>query len=93
MPRNLFVICLLRMAGASIRSQNGTSSSGFLFNYTSGKTVGSVSIHPLALGVLHGNMPLQAGLEDMALSIEIKEEWYPNGIPAEVARALPQPAR
>ena len=37
-------------------------------------------------------IPMMAdGLEDVALTIDIEEEWFPKGIPAEVARSIPAP--
>jgi hypothetical protein len=83
----------LRMSGAQILSRNGSSSTGFDFKYSSGRTAGSISIHPLAPDKVQRNLPLADGLEDVALTVDIKEEWFPKGIPEEVARTLPHPLR
>jgi hypothetical protein len=81
----------LRASGAQSLSHNGLPSTGFQFRYRSGNSVGSVAIHPLAPGRVQRNLPLADGLEDVALTIDIEEEWFPSGIPAEVARRLPEP--
>lgn len=80
----------LRRSGAQSISHSGASSTGFKFRYRSGNSVGFVSIHPLGPGMVQRNMPLADGLEDVAVTIDIEEEWFPKGIPAEVARSLPE---
>jgi hypothetical protein len=81
----------LRTSGAQSLSHNGVPSTGIQFRYRSGNSIGSVAIHPLAPGRVQRNLALDDGLEDVALTIDIEEEWFPSGIPAEVAHRLLEP--
>lgn len=71
----------LRHSGAQVINQYGSPSTGFHFDYRTANTIGSVSIHPLAQGKVQRNLPLEPGLEDVTLDIEIAEQWFPHGIP------------
>jgi hypothetical protein len=83
----------LRMSGARILNQSGTSSSGFHIDYESGKTIGSVAIQPLCPGAVHRNLPLPSGLEDVSLNLSVSEQWYPRGIPTGVHGSLSESDR
>lgn len=83
----------LLMSGAQIINQSGTPSTGFRFAYKTGKTIGSGSVRPLGPRAIRRNMPLPEGLEDVALSMEFSEQWFPKGIPPGVTGLLPEGAR
>ena len=83
----------LRVSGARILNESGTPSSGFHFDYETRNTLGSVAIQPLSPGAVHRNMPLPDGLEDVSLNIDIRERWFPKGIPPGVSRVLPDSDR
>lgn len=78
---------------ARILDHSGAASTGFHFVYATGNTMGSVTIHPLSPEAVHRNMPLPNGLEDVSLNIEVREQWFPNGIPSQSARLLPDSDR
>jgi hypothetical protein len=66
--------------GARILSQGGDARAGFHFDYKLGKTVGSVTISPLALtSLIHRKMPLPDGMADTHTSIGVAEKWFPKG--------------
>jgi hypothetical protein len=65
--------------GARILSQGGDARAGFHFDYKLGKTVGSVTISPLALtSLIHRKMPVPDGAVDTHTSIEVAEKWFPQ---------------
>ncbi len=80
----------LFLSRVRILNESGTGSSGFHFQYATGNTIGDLSIRPLAPGAVHRNMPLAPGLEDVAVNIDVREQWFPKGIPPGVARLLPE---
>lgn len=83
----------LRGSGARILRCYGTPSSGVHLDYQTANSLGSVTIKPLQPGKVLRNRPLCPGLEDVALDIAIREEWFPKGIPtldAAVARSIEQ---
>jgi len=82
----------LKTSGVQVLSQSGDLSNGFTFRYRSGNSFGTVTVHPLEPGKVQRNLALANDLEDVGIRVEIKEEWFPKGISAEVAQALPEPA-
>ncbi len=83
----------LTLNGAQILSQSGTPSTGFHFQYAIGNSIGSISIDPPAPGTVHRNMPLPDGFEDVSLNIDVREHWFPKGIPPETAQLSPETER
>jgi hypothetical protein len=66
--------------GAQILSQNGDSREGFHFDYKLGKSVGTVTIVPLAINsLIHRNTPLPKCMVDVTAQIEQTETWFPEG--------------
>ena len=62
-----------------ILSQGGDARAGFHFDYKLGKTLGSVTISPLALtSRIARRMPLPSGMVDAHTSIEVAEKWFPK---------------
>jgi hypothetical protein len=65
--------------GATIFSQSGDPRQGFQFDYQLDKTVGSLTILPLAsTSDVHRRMPLPTGTLDVRISIELTEKWFPK---------------
>jgi len=83
------VLHRLILSRARILDQSGTSSAGFRYEYALGNSIGNISIRPLAPGAIHCNIPLPDGLKDVSLSIDVREEWFPQGVPLGVSRLLP----
>jgi hypothetical protein len=68
--------------GAQILSQTGDAASGFHFDYTLGKSKGSLTILPLEItspSLVHRATPLHEGMADMTARIEQTETWFPEG--------------
>jgi len=83
----------LLLSGSRILSQSGTSSTGFRIEYATRNTIGAISIQPLAPGAVHRMMPLPDGLKDVSLNIDVREEWFPKGIPPGVVGLVPDSDR
>lgn len=83
------LVLQVRTSGMQILSQSGDVSTGYKVRYRSGNSFGAVVIHPLEPGKVQRNMPLAHGLEDVGVTVDVKEEWFPKGVSAEVAQALP----
>jgi len=65
--------------GAQILSRSGDPRSGFHFDYKLGKSIGTVTISPLAITpLLHRRTPLPEGVADVTADIEIAEKWFPK---------------
>jgi hypothetical protein len=67
--------------GARILSQSGNPRDGFHFDYKLGKSVGSLTISPLAITspLLTGRRsPLPDGTVDVTAAIEVSEKWFPK---------------
>lgn len=67
--------------GAQILSRSGDPRSGFYFDYRLGKSVGTVTIFPLATtppDSVHRGGPLPKGTVDVTVRIEVAEEWFPK---------------
>ncbi len=67
--------------GAQILSQSGDSRAGFHFDYKLGKSVGSLTILPLAITsplLIHRAAPLPEGTVDVTARIEQTEMWFPK---------------
>jgi len=67
--------------GAQILSQSGDANHGFHFDYKLGKSVGSLTISPLAItsaSLIHRGTPLPEGTVDVTARIEISEKWFPK---------------
>ena len=68
--------------GAQILSRRGDPHSGFYFDYRLGKSVGTVTIFPLAINppeIVHRAGPLPKGTVDVTVHIEVAEKWFPKG--------------
>jgi len=66
--------------GAQILSQSGDAHDGFHFEYKLGKSIGTLTISPLAqTSVIHRVTPLCKGLVDVTAHIEQTERWFPQG--------------
>lgn len=67
--------------GAQILSQSGDSRAGFHFDYKLGKSVGSLTILPLAIispRLIHRAAALPEGTVDATARIELTERWFPK---------------
>ena len=69
------VSCQLALAGARVLGKGGEPDGGFKYEYTSGNSVGSISVHPPGPADIRRNLGLPGGLEDITLKIELKETW------------------
>ena len=64
---------------AQILSQTGDAHEGFYLEYKLGKSIGTLTISPLAQTLLiHRATPLCKGLEDVTAHIEQTEKWFPK---------------
>ena len=68
---------LLRF-GAQILSQSGDPRSGFHFDYKLGKSVGTVTISPLAPSTVYRGAPLPTGTMGFTVEIKVAEKWFPK---------------
>jgi hypothetical protein len=65
--------------GAQILSQSGDARAGFQFDYKIGKSMGSLTISPLATtNLIHRVTPLPEGTADVIARIEFSEKWLPK---------------
>jgi hypothetical protein len=65
--------------GAEILSRSGDPRSGFHFDYKLGKSIGTVTISPLAINPqIHRGTPLPEGTLDVTAEIELAEKWFPK---------------
>jgi len=67
--------------GAQILSQSGDPRNGFHFEYKLGKSVGTLTISPLAITsplLVRRGSPLPEGTEEVTASIEQTETWFPK---------------
>jgi hypothetical protein len=69
------VLRRLALADARLVRKSVESDGGFRYEYASGNSVGSISVHPPSSGIVHRNMPLPAGLEDITVDIQLEETW------------------
>jgi len=68
----------LRLNGAQILSRSGDTRTGFHYDYRLGKSVGNVTISPVALDTgTHRAMPLPKYMVDVATKVDLVEKWYP----------------
>jgi hypothetical protein len=65
-----FAVTHTQVLGKSVESDGG-----FRYEYQSGNSVGSISVHPPLPGIVHRNTPLPATLEDVMVDIQIEETW------------------
>jgi len=74
------VAAQLAASGAHIVSQIGLAQAGFHFDYTLGKTVGSVTIAPLQLISDLGRQknPRPNCMVDVQTRIDVAERWFPK---------------
>lgn len=64
---------------AQILSRTGDARTGFHYNYRLGKSIGSVTISPIALNSgIHRATPLPKCMVDVTAKVELAEEWYPK---------------
>ena len=76
------VLQQLANKGAEVLSQSGNPREGFHFDYRANKSIGSLTILPLAITPplqIRRNMPLPQGMEDVTVKIEQTEKWFPKG--------------
>ena len=65
--------------GAQILRQTGDVHDGFHFEYKLGKSIGTLTISPLAqTSLIHRATPLCKGLVDVTAHIEQTERWFPK---------------
>jgi hypothetical protein len=67
---------------AEVLSRSGNPRDGFHFDYRVNKSIGSLTILPLAItsGLqIRRNMSLPQGMEDVTVKIEQTEQWFPKG--------------
>jgi hypothetical protein len=65
--------------GAQILSQSGDPRDGFSFQYKLGKSIGTLTISPLATdSLINRATPLCKGLVDVTVRIEQTETWFPK---------------
>jgi hypothetical protein len=67
--------------GAQILSQSGNPRDGFRYDYKLGKSIGTLTILPLAItspSLIHRREPLPVGTLDVTARIEQKETWFPK---------------
>lgn len=65
--------------GAHILGQSGDARDGFHFEYKVGKSIGTLTILPLAqTSLIHRATPLCNGLVDVTAHIEQTETWFPK---------------
>jgi len=65
--------------GAQILIQTGDANNGFHFEYKLGKSIGTLTISPLAqTSLIHRATPLCKGLVDVTARIEQTETWFPK---------------
>lgn len=76
--------------GARVLSQSGNPPDGFHFTYTAGKSIGSITIHPLNPAQIRGR-PLPPGIEFIVFKIDIDETWYSQGVPVSAFASVAAP--
>jgi hypothetical protein len=67
--------------GAKILDQSGDPRDGFQIDYKLGKSVGSLTISPLAITsppVVHPSPPLPEGTVRVTAAIRVSEKWFPK---------------
>src|SRR5260370_42343824 len=67
--------------GAQILSQSGNPRDGFRYDYKLGKSIGTLTILPLAItapSLIHRREPLPVGTVDVTARIEQREMWFPK---------------
>ncbi len=67
--------------GAQILSPSGDPRSGFHFDYKLGKSIGTLTISPLAItppSSIHRGAELPAGTVDVTAEIQAAEKWFPE---------------
>jgi hypothetical protein len=71
----------LLLNGAQILNRSGDPQSGFHFDYKLGKSIGSLTISPLAItspSLIHRGIPLPEGTVDVTARIQLQEMWFPK---------------
>ena len=69
----------LSLNGAQILSRSGDARTGFHYDYSLGKSLGSVTISPVSLDSgIQRAMPLPKSMVDVATKVELAEKWYPK---------------
>ena len=69
----------LSLNGAQILSRSGDARTGFHYDYSLGKSLGSVTISPVSLDSgIQRAMPLPKRMVDVATKVELAEKWYPK---------------
>jgi hypothetical protein len=72
----------LANSGAEVLSQGGNPTDGFHFDYRANKSIGRLTVCPLAItpsSLIRRNMVLPQGMEDVTVTIEQIEQWFPKG--------------
>jgi hypothetical protein len=65
----------LALTDASLLRKSVERDGGFRYEYASGNSVGSISVHPPSQGIVRRNTPLPATLEDITVDIQLEETW------------------
>jgi hypothetical protein len=69
------VLRRLALTNTHVVGKRVESDGGFRYEYQSGNSVGSISVHPPSPGVVRRNMPLPATLENITVHIQLEETW------------------
>jgi hypothetical protein len=67
--------------GAQILSQSGDPRNGFHFEYKLGKSIGTLTISPLAItppSSIHRGVQLPSGTVEVTAEIQAAEKWFPK---------------
>jgi len=67
----------IREDGGWMISRSGDPMTGFQFKYRIGKSLGMVTLSPLAFSPDFHNINLPSGVVDVKLTIAVTEHWYP----------------
>ncbi len=69
------IILRLRTTGVNVVATHDESDGGFTYKYTSGNSVGSISVQAPEQNVTERKYPMPSGLDDVALKIALEETW------------------
>jgi hypothetical protein len=69
------IVGWLRITGMNVVGTHDEADGGFTYKYTSGNSVGSISVQALEHLVTQRRYPVPSGLDDVALKIALEETW------------------